>query len=431
MLRRLLLSALALVVPMSFGQFGIFGTATGHPKAGDRALDLVFSQLLSAPEPGSWTQANLSGQVTVLSFFPDTSHNPKPIADWNARVAQYMGRPVQFVWITSEERQKLIPALTEHPIKGWVLYDPENGTAKAYGLEMPVNVYIGPDRKIIGFQQGYVPDARTLDAVLDSRITHARPTQSTLKAFIQSNVVLLDTEPARMPRATDHRPKFAPSYTVHITPSQGEQNGNSSADDFWVLQGVTVKDAVGILYDTNPVRVLLPPSLDNAKRYDFAMLLPAPESHEKMSARMKQGLQNYFQLTMQPEIRLTDVFVVSTAPGRRPAAVPMDSESLGHSRSGSIAVELGEAIQASGPQDLKAVISMFEEGTMDDICRDLERSLNRPVVNETELEGMYKIQVQIPPDSNANFLQRLRDETGLVISLGQRSVKFLDLRPVR
>jgi len=434
MLTRLLLPAFALLVPMSFAQVGNFGTATGHPKAGDTAPDLVFSQLLRAPEPGSWTQANLSGQVTVLSFFPDTSHNPKPVADWNARVTQYAGKPVQFVWITSEERQKLMPALAEHPIEGWVLYDPKNSTAKAYGLDMPVNIYIGPDRKIIGFQQGYIPDTRTLDAVLEGRITHTRPTQSNIKAFIQSNLVLLDAQPAMMPRATDHRPKFTPSYTVHITPSHGEQNGNSSSNDFWVLQGVTVKDAIEILYDTSSARVLLPPSLDDGKRYDFAMLLPKPESREKMSLRMKQGLQDYFHVTMQRETRLTDVYVVSVVSGRKPAALPPDNDSLAQFRAASIGFRgtggLDEAIQSSGrPEDLKAMYSVFEEGTMGDLCRDLEYSLDRPVVNETELEGAYKIQVQIPLDSNVDFLQRLRDETGLVISPGQRNVEFLNFQP--
>ncbi len=68
---------------------------------------------------------------------------------------------------------------------------------------------------------------------------------------------------------------------------------------------------------------------------------------------------------------------------------------------------------------------------MDDICWDLEHSLDRPVVNETELEGAYKIEVQIPPDSNADFLQRLRKETGLVITPGQRSVEFLQFQPRR
>ena len=191
------LPALVLMMPVASGQSGIYGTATGHPKAGDAAPDLVFSQVLSAPVAGSWSQTNLSGQVTVLGFFPDTSHNPRPVADWNARVDQFAGKQVQFVWITGEDKQTLMPALAQHPIKGWVLHDPGGSTAKAYGLDMPVNIYIGPDRKIIGFQEGYIPDEQTLNAVLEGRVVLTRPTPATVTNFRESDLVALDSTPAQ------------------------------------------------------------------------------------------------------------------------------------------------------------------------------------------------------------------------------------------
>ena len=284
----------------------------------------------------------------MLSFFPDTSHNPQPVANWNIRVKQFADKHVQFVWITGEEQGTLMPALAQHSIKGWVLYDPRGGTAKAYGLDTPVNVYIGPDRKIVGFDRGIVPDERASNAVLDGRITHTKPTQSTLKEFMQSNLVLLDTKPFRMPRVNDHRPKFAPSYVVHITPAHSEQNGISSSDDFWVLQGVTVKEAIEKFYNVNPIRVVLPPSVDGPNRYDFAMLLPAPESHEKMTARMEQALQEYFHVNMKRERQLTDVYVVSIVPGQKPTALPAnDADSLDLIRSSSIGLKETDSFEAT------------------------------------------------------------------------------------
>ena len=437
MLLRVLLPVLALVIlPMSFGQSGFYGTATGHPKANDPAPDLAFSQLLSAPVPGSWNQANLSGQVTVLSFFPDTSHNPQLVADWNARVKEYADRHVQFVWITSEEQERLMPALAQHPVAGWVLYDPDGSTAKAYGLDRPVNVYVGRDRKIVGFDHGFVPDEQTLNAVLDGRITHTRPTQSTLKAFMQSNLAILDAEPSRMPRVNDRRPKFALSYTVHITPAAEERNGISSSDESLVLEGVTIKGAIERLFNVNSVRISLPTSLNNEKHYDFALLLPAPESQEKMMARMTRALQEYFHVTAVRERRLTDVYVLSASPGRKPAALPPDDGSLGHSRSSSVEMrespDLGTAVEDPGPQGLEWIFGLSDDGTMDDLCRDLESSLNRPVVNETGLEGEFHVEVQVPNDSKENdFPERLRKQTGLVIAPGQRTVEFLDLQPER
>jgi uncharacterized protein (TIGR03435 family) len=425
-----LLPASVLMVPMALAQSGVFGTPTGHPKAGDPAPDLVFSQVLSAPAQNSWSPTNLSGQVTVLGFFPDTSHNPEPVALWNARVAQYANKHVQFVWITGEDKRTLLPALAQHPIKGWVLYDPEGSTAKAYGLDMPVNIFIGLDRKIIGFEQGIVPDETTLNAVLDNRIVLTRPTPATLKSFIDSNLVALDSVPARMPRAEDHRPHITPSNTVHITPSAAGERGNFSTNDYWVLQGVTLKQAIEEIYGVNPIRTEIPSSLQSSSRYNFTLLLPHPEQHEQMAERFKQALLEHFHLTVDHDTRLTEVYVVSRQPGRTPPLEQLSDRDLSHAGGVGIAApaDFQPSMDVFRPQTLDALVSIAEEGTMDDLCSDLETSLDRPVVNETHLEGRYRLQVQTPAGSKANFLTALRERTGLVITPGQRKMTFLRFR---
>lgn len=432
MLPRLLASGLALMMPLASGQSGIYGPATGHPRAGDPAPDLVFSQVLSAPVAGSWSPANLSGQVTVLSFFPDTSHNPRPVADWNARVDQFAGKHVQFVWITGENKQTLLPALAQHPIKGWVLYDPDGSTAKAFGLDQPVNIYIGPNRKIIGFEQGYIPDEQTLNAVLDGRVVLTRPTPATIKSFRESSLVALDSAPPRMPTAADYRPHIAPSYTIHITPSVAGRRGNFSSDDYLLLQGFTLKEAIEKLYDLNSVRIEIPRSLESAKRYDFAMLLPHPEQREEMNEQFKQALQQHFHLTAGHDARFTDVYVVSHQPGRQPPIEPPRDLGLGGSSASSVGVvasgDSEESLKPPAPQSLDAVVEIAQEGTIDDFCHSLEGSLDRPVVNETHLDGRYQINVQIPADSKVSFLTTLREQTGLVIRPERRKITFLRFR---
>jgi hypothetical protein len=56
----------AFVVPGAFGQIGLYGPVTAHVKAGDLAPDITFTKVLNAPVAGSWSQSNLSGQLTVL-----------------------------------------------------------------------------------------------------------------------------------------------------------------------------------------------------------------------------------------------------------------------------------------------------------------------------------------------------------------------------
>jgi peroxiredoxin len=190
---------LALAIPSAFAQPGLFGPVTAHIRAGDAVPDIGYTTILSSPDSASWSQSNLAGRFTVVSFFPNTTANLKPVFDWNNIVDKYKDRPIQFLWITAEPESILQPWLPDHPIKGWVLSDPQNKTARAFGLELPVTAYLGPDGKIIGFSTIPLPDSNTIDAVFDNRITTTPPTPDTMQSYRASKLVYLQAEPHRMP----------------------------------------------------------------------------------------------------------------------------------------------------------------------------------------------------------------------------------------
>jgi len=433
MIARFLLPLFAFAVPIAFGQIGLYGPVTSHVKAGDRAPDIAFTKVLGAPVAGSWSQSNLSGQLTVVAFYPDTSHNLESVTGWNDVVEKFADQPVQFVWITGEQESTLLPWLEEHPTSGWVLLDSKGQTGNAYGMEIPANVIVGADRKIVGFYMGTTETENLLEAVQDGRITTTRPDKTTLKAFLESGKVHVDAEPWRMPRVDDHRPAFPPSYTVHVSVSQGEERGNASADDYWALRGFTLKEMIGELYEVNSIRLQLPASLDNNKRYDFALVLPKQESRDKMKERMRQGLQDYFHVTARRENRLVDVYVVSALPNRKPPALePQTDQGMGGSVS---SIEIGavggpeEMQEGPKPQGIGAVRGVSEDGTVDEFCHRLEVVLDHPVVNETGLEGEFKIRVKSSEGEENDFLERLRDQLGLVITPSQRNVEMLVFEP--
>jgi uncharacterized protein (TIGR03435 family) len=430
MIARFLLCCLFLVVPGAFGQVGLYGPVTSHVKAGDRAPDVAFTKVLSAPVAGSWSQSNLSGQLTVVAFFPDTSHNPQMVALWNDVVEKFDGKAVQFVWITDERESTLLPWLEEHPISGWVLQDLKGQTGNAYGMELPANVIVGTDRKIVGFYMGITETESLLEAVENGRITTTRPDKATLKAFVESGKVHIDAEPQRMPRVDDHRPAFPPSTTVHVSLSPSEDRGNFSGDDFLALKGYTLKEVVGELYDVNSIRLHLPASLDNNKHYDLALVLPQQESREKMKERMRQGLQDYFHMKVTRASRLVDVYVVSRVPDRRPPAVEAQAhEGMGGFTSSGIefgGVNGAEEMQdGMKPQPIGAIRSLSIDGTADEFCHLLESVVDRPVVNETNLEGEFKFHVERSEGAENVFLEHLRDDLGLVITPTQRNVETL------
>jgi uncharacterized protein (TIGR03435 family) len=407
---------------------GVYGTVAAHVKAGDRAPDIVFTKVLSAPVAGSWSQTNLSGQLTVLAFMPDTSHNLQVVTLWNDLVEKFSDQPIQFLWITGESESTLLPWLEEHPISGWVLLDSTGRTGNAYGMELPENVIVGADRRIVGFYMGTAETESLLGAVKDGRITTMRPDKASLKAFTESGKVLIDAEPERIPRLGDQRPAFPASYTVHVSLSHGDERGNFGGDDYWALKGYTLKEAVEQLYEVNSIRLHLPASLDNSKRYDFALVLPKGESRETMKERMRQGLQGYFQVSATRENRLVDVYVVSVVPGRRPPVLEATQDGMGARSSGiqfSSVEGAGEVLEELKPQSVSAIRAVYEDGTVNELCHRLEGFLDRPVVNETGLEGEFKLYVKSSEGEENDFLGRLRDELGLVITPGQRNVEML------
>ena len=433
MMARVLL-LLVFVIPVGFGQMGLYGPISSHVKAGDLAPDIKFAKTLNAPVAGSWSQANLSGQVTVLTFMPDTSHNPEIVELWNAEIKKFNGKLVQFVWITGEKESTLLPWLDQHPIEGWVFLDPKGQTGNAYGMELPANVIVGTDRKIVGFYDGITQTGDLLKAVEQDRITTAPPDRANLKAFIESHKMRMNAEPPRMSRFEGNRPAIPPSYTVHISLSQGGEHGNSSGDDLLALKGYTLKEAIDELDDVNPIRVHLPAAIDNSKRYDFVLVLPQQEGREQKKDRMRQGLLDYFHVSERREDRLVDVYVVSALPKRKPPAAKSTDDGMGGVNVagiefGGMGDGLDEISEGMKPQSIGSVRSVSINGTVDQFCHWLETGLDRPVVNETTLEGIFRFDVKSSEGKENDFLERLRGQTGIVISPAERNIETLVFEP--
>jgi uncharacterized protein (TIGR03435 family) len=299
-------------------------------------------------------------------------------------------------------------------------------------------VIIGADGRIIGFDREFVPSANTLNAALEGRITTTplKPGTAELRTFIGSGKVLLDARAWQIARpGNEHKPDFPPSYTLHVLLSQINGTGNYGGMDFWSLQGFDVKGIIGMLYNLNRIRIELPASFDDGERYDFSMVLPEPESSEQMNERFRQGVQDHFYLTATRKDPLMDVYVV-TAPDRKPPAVKARLVEGGKVSSTYMEFETPEIAgdqskNTTLPRALSitAVRGISVEGTADEFCQVLERQLDRPVVNETNLVGEFAFDIKASQTAKNDFLGRLHDQLGLVIALAQRNVEILVFNP--
>ena len=416
---------------------GFFGPVSARLRAGEVAPDLVSTRLLQPAGAASWNP-NLSGRTTVLVFFPLISRNPEPMRMWNAIVHRFAAKPMQFVMITSEKESTLLPWLALHPVSGSVLYDAGGQTGRAYGLEMPAAVYIGPDRKIIGFERSIVPDERTLNAVLEAHITTTRPKAdvASVRAFLASGLVPLDGESPRMTRPEDNRPAFPPSQLLHVSPAKDEIGSRDSrGEGFWSLQGFTLKDLIAEIYGLSPLRIVLPATLDDGKRYDLALVMPESKDHQEMRSLIKQAIQNHFDIIANQEMRLSNVYIVTAPHGTPPATtVRQSANQMSGITSSSVSFKSLRGTDDIPVGDMKplpidAVDSVsIRDATVDDFCNTLERTLDRPVINRTNLKGKYDFQVSADKGKQNDFLQVLRSKLNLVVTPTQRKIPTLVLR---
>jgi hypothetical protein len=62
------------------------------------------------------------------------------------------------------------------------------------------------------------------------------------------------------------------------------------------------------------------------------------------------------------------------------------------------------------------------------ICRSLETILDRPVVNEANLPGVYDLELTSAPQTVESFIHALREEAGLIVTPATRDVTYLVVR---
>ena len=233
-----------------------------------------------------------------------------------------------------------------------------------------------------------------------------------------------------------HKPDFAPSGTVHISPAaEGNDGGDYSGPDYRSFRGFALPDLIAQIYGVNPIRIDFPSSIDTAKRYDVALVLPQPEDKEQVLERIRQGIQDYFHVVATREQRSMDVYVIAAPNGsplkaETPAALD-GAGTLRRSSSSQIKFEADPETMrkhAGSLLGIDALRGIAMTGSLEDFRTALEESLDHPVVNETNLGGAYVFDVSSSKSGPNDFLDHLRDQTGLLIRLEQRTVEIVAIR---
>lgn len=221
------------------------------------------------------------------------------------------------------------------------------------------------------------------------------------------------------------------STDVQIVPSTLPA-GNTSIDmggDHWNARGYDLKTLIAQIYDVDLRRIDFPDGGAGDARYDVTLTLPRDVDDDTMQRTLEDALERKFRLSITPESRTMDVYVL-TAPNGPGAGLHPHGV-------GGAAMDAAEAA-TDGEEEIKFLGKKCDgvssggisasAGTLGEFRRTLEPDLDRLVVDETGLKGNYDFQIGNFTNEGALF-KLLRDQLGILVTPAQRNVTVLTVRP--
>jgi len=240
--------------------------------------------------------------------------------------------------------------------------------------------------------------------------------------------------PARRTVRADHS---ALPYQVHLDASTLKAGSTSIAigSDSWSAKGYDLRTLIAQVYNVDVRRIDLPEGFGAGARYDLSVDLAADVDSTTMQQVLGDAIQKKFGVTIQPERRPMEVYVL-TAPNGPGAA--MHRHSFAAQRGRRSLVADGDAEDGDGLEritymgkDCSGVSSGgidVSGGSMSEFRRTLEPDLDRVLLDETHLAGSFDFKIANYGNQDELF-KLLHDQLGLEVVRAERNVTVVTVRP--
>jgi uncharacterized protein (TIGR03435 family) len=217
-------------------------------------------------------------------------------------------------------------------------------------------------------------------------------------------------------------------------PRQAVAAVGSTSDSQFRIAGLTLKDYISMGYSVK-LNQISGPDWITTDRFDIAATLPAGSGSDQVPGMMQTLLEDRFELKTHREKREFPVYALRVSSGGLKAtevpgdpAEPSDAKTpQAFTRQGSgrgISIDLGHGSSfnfANNRFEAKKV-SMAALASM------LERFLERPVVNLSDVKGAYDVAFDLSPEDYRTMLIRAATAAGLVMS--PDALRALDTSPM-
>ena len=204
--------------------------------------------------------------------------------------------------------------------------------------------------------------------------------------------------------------------------------------DHWEARGYDLKSLVAQIFEIDARLVDVPENVAGSGRLDVSLSLPTELDQDSMQRILMKALTQRLGVTIKPEARTMDVYVLSAPEG---LASGLKRHSFARHAGLKQLVAGGDDFDDEGGRitymgkDCSGVSSggiTVEGGTIADFRRTLEPDLDRVLVDETKLRGSYDFKIGMYANQKQLF-ELMRVGLGLVVTPEQRNVTVLTVRP--
>ena len=372
------------------------------PRVGEAPPPLVLSEVVQGPAIGEISWDKLKGKVVVLEFW-DTRCVPciKAIPHLNELVNEFSSRPVVFLGISEDNKDHLKAFLKRTPIQGWLALDqPFNPTRTGFDVVgVPHTVIIDSTGKIAAITYPGKLDAAHLAEILAGKPSSLPAFEPDLTDADQDTVAVTNLPPT----------------TIQVSiqgpfpqPKNGAFNSLSweQPEYRFTARKAFLRDVLSSFFDINSDLIIGKGKLPDGL-YDISAVAP-PDKLPELKAQFVEMLKTNLGIAILTKEQEVEVYAMTVCASNAPALKATRKGGGGGERPGGFRVNSTD---------------------MKDIASYLEAALDKPVIDETGLTGLWSVDIKWEmseselhhgrPDP-VKVIKAARDQLGLELKLVNR-----------
>lgn len=393
---------------VSLNVFSAEPTAAG-PRTGDAPPELKLSRMVQGPSIEEVHWDKLKGKVVVLEFW-NTGCVPciQAIPHLNALVEEFRNRPVVFLNVSDDNPDHLKNFLERRAVKGWLALDgPFKATATAFGVTaIPHTVIVDSDGRIAAITHPKLLGAQHLEEIIAGK-------PSTLPQHFVS-----DAETAVVAVATQLPTQAEISLSGPFPQPNGPFGFVGWQEDGCVFkaQKASLTDVFAEFFHVSPKLISDPNRLVPEGLYDISAAAP-PDQRVEFQRQFIESVRKKWGVVIEVAPREVGLYSLRVGSTNAPGLKSVQKRAGGGQLPGGF----------------------FLGGVpMSSIASYLERSLDKLVLDESGLQGLWAADVRWEMSKSelssgkasdpAKIIRATREQLGLELQPTLRTMPTLEIR---